>query len=286
MALVQEPDHHPHILHYAYRLVASSAKGIEVARLTKALHAGLNGSTGPIEKTVAAAQMLGLFTSDQEMVSLAGDLPRNLAREASTDDIAFRRLVRQRAFAAENVDSELGSRRGSSDFAQLAAWLTHAGIDQVPMDATGFERVLSTSFSAHLGTDSGPWPIINKEHWTVFVRWFQFLGLGWNAGTGLVADARVALRDELPAIFGKDRTLPVGEFVERSGVHLPHLDTGTYAGLVGKSLPGIDLQSLSMPLALAIEGLKADNQLEVRKAADADVRRGPFGDISHLELVA
>lgn len=70
----------------------------------------------------------------------------------------------------------------------------------------------------------------NDTRWPSFKEWASYLGFGWSPriSRGITPDPTDAVRDALPAVFGKHKVLPAKDFIRQLGEVLPVLDGGDY----------------------------------------------------------
>lgn len=70
----------------------------------------------------------------------------------------------------------------------------------------------------------------NDTRWTGFKDWASYLGFGCTPrfASGITPDPTEAIRDTLPAVFGKKKSLHAKDFIRELGEALPVLDGGDY----------------------------------------------------------
>lgn len=70
----------------------------------------------------------------------------------------------------------------------------------------------------------------NDTRWPSFKEWASYLGFGWSPriSRGITPDPTDAVRDALPAVFGKHKVLPAKDFIRQLGEVLPVLDGGDF----------------------------------------------------------
>jgi hypothetical protein len=70
----------------------------------------------------------------------------------------------------------------------------------------------------------------NSTRWNGFNQWSAFLGFSLppQVSKGVTPDPTEAIRDALPAVFGKQKTLRAKDFIRQLGEILPVLDGGDY----------------------------------------------------------
>ena len=83
--------------------------------------------------------------------------------------------------------------------------------------------------------DEGRRILQNDTRWNFLTFWGDYLGFFW-VDHRRWPDPTVALRDELPAVFGTYDELPATDFVSRVAGHLPVLDGGRYRHEVEETL--------------------------------------------------
>jgi hypothetical protein len=78
----------------------------------------------------------------------------------------------------------------------------------------------------------------NNTRWNGFNQWSAFLGFGLppQVAKGATPDPTEAVRDALPAVFGKQKILPAKDFIRQLSEILPVLDGGDYRRQVERVL--------------------------------------------------
>lgn len=125
----------------------------------------------------------------------------------------------------------------------------------------------------------------NDTRWPSLKVWARFLGFGWKNARGrgaLILDPTDAIRDALPAVFGRKRTLEACDCMAALAEALPVLDGGTYRNAVEEKLrersdpdawqPPPD-GHLSTSLSRALLRLSEEGSLTGSLAADFDPHR-------------
>lgn len=236
---------------------------------------------------------LGLFQNASETISIHPDIP---AKERTIDRLST--WARRRALAPENNERfwEATEAR-SADFTRAISWLLAQDIyDAEYRSWDDLQPVLQRQTPGNQ-TIFGQ----NDTRWNGLRAWGPFLGFGRvgnTRGSPFIIDPTDALRDALPRIFGKQKTLAADEFQDAVAVELPVLDGGEYRKLVEAKLSeqrGADAWQpppqgqLSTSLSRALLRLTTDGTLQGESRADAIQRvrltgrqREVVADFSHF----
>ncbi|MCB1129530.1 MAG: hypothetical protein KDN05_00275 [Verrucomicrobiae bacterium] len=120
----------------------------------------------------------------------------------------------------------------------------------------------------------------NDTRWSGFKDWASYLGFGCNPrfAAGITPDPTEAIRDSLPAIFGKKKSFPAKDFIRHLAEVLPVLDDGEYRRQVEALLRSQDGQhawkvlpegQLSTSLSRALIRLHEEGVLRYSLKADS-----------------
>jgi hypothetical protein len=110
----------------------------------------------------------------------------------------------------------------------------------------------------------------NQVKLTGLHRWYAYAGLGWYDPRGVFhCNPCERLARRMPAIFGGDAELPVGEFIRRLADHCPELDGGTVFQAVNPQYDP-ERRRCSLGLSHALVELHLDGLLQLRCPADSD----------------
>lgn len=110
----------------------------------------------------------------------------------------------------------------------------------------------------------------NESKYRGLRRWFRYCGLGWHDGDDRFhPNPYERLARRLPLIFGKQRDLPIDDFMDRLSEFCPELDGGH---LYLKSNSGWDrsARSLSQGLSHGLVDLHGDGLLILNCPLDSD----------------
>jgi hypothetical protein len=150
------------------------------------------------------------------------------------------------------------------------------------MEATGWDRI-QRKIGAQLPEREDIDILRNGERWPGFKEWAEYLGFGWKShvSKGTTADPTEAVRDALPDVFGKQKSLSPNDFIARLAEQLPVLDGGTYRLEVEKILKSTDDSDswrgpsegqLSSSLSRALLRLSVERSLILELKADSTKR--------------
>lgn len=114
----------------------------------------------------------------------------------------------------------------------------------------------------------------NDVRWNGLRFWMRYLGFATGDSGAFQVDPTIAIKAELPSIFGTRSDLPAQEFITALASHLPVLDFGQYRQAVVEVLnPAAwrppEKGHLSMSLSLALRRLALDNVIRLEGKADA-----------------
>ena len=230
-------------------------------------------------RNLTSAIELGLVAMDANTVRLTPET--NKAAAKGSDGIAshLRTLV-----LAPGLNTEpWGSQSGARDLTNALAWFLTFTASEAPARMEGRHPNAKAAQEADFGPrqprrdsndeeDGGGWPISNPTRWGAFQRWACSLGFAWRSPADrLVPDPTRAIRDALPLVFDKQKTIDSRTFVKALGSRLPVLETGAYREFVlenwRRTAP--QQQSLTAATTDALKRLAAEGRLELEDRADA-----------------
>jgi hypothetical protein len=67
-------------------------------------------------------------------------------------------------------------------------------------------------------------------------HWLSYLGFGWEYKGTVIVDPSVAIRETLPSIFAKNKTISADKFMAALSEKIPILDGGLYRTQVEQTL--------------------------------------------------
>ena len=149
------------------------------------------------------------------------------------------------------------------------AWLLAQDIYELPKVWVGGVEDLQ---NAQIASDMKI--IENDTRWNPLRYWMRYLGFATGDGTAFQLDPTIAIKAELPMIFGDRSDLSAHDFITALASRLPVLDFGQYRKLVENVLSKEcwrqpDKIHLSMSLSLALRRLDLDNVIHLTGQADA-----------------
>jgi hypothetical protein len=211
---------------------------------------------------------LGLFKADADSIQVSD--PFRQKRGESLDDLTARLPARCRSLILEerNCLPLWGEGVGiAADFVLGAAWILAQDIYQLPTSWTDIDPLQSQQTIAERKF------VGNDVQWNGLRYWMRYLGFATGDSGSFQVDPTIAIKAELPSIFGTRSDLPAKEFITALSSRLPVLDYGQYRQAVEDVLnraawrpPAIG--HLSMSLSLALRRLALDNVIRLEGRAD------------------
>ena len=245
-----------------------------------------------VEQTLRTWIKLGLLQeASNDRIKIHGDISKAECSEAKLPHVA-RRMVMSRS---NNADLWAREASRSADFSRGIAWLLAQDVYTTEMigwpDA---ERLLLNQVPDDLLERDGSGDVKhfgllqNDTRWPGLKAYAPWLGFAWTArppkgGSGvLMIDPTAAVRDVLPEVFGRHKSLTAADFVTALSETLPVLDGGDYRLQVEEKLSartGPDAWKplpdghLSTSLSRALLRLLADGTLKKELQADSPARK-------------
>jgi hypothetical protein len=173
---------------------------------------------------------LGLFQETDEKVSLHPDIRKE------ERDIQKLPIVARRVALAEQNNTDFWASEGakSADFTRSLCWLLAQ--DCWAIDFSGWDQAQGL-IQKQMPTNAVL--LQNDTRWSGLKAWVPFLGFGWIAKypTGaLIADPTDAIRDALPTVFDKKRTMEACDCIAALAEAVPVLDGGVYRNALEQKL--------------------------------------------------
>lgn len=229
---------------------------------------------GFFRSSILRATELGLVQSTDDTVALSAAHSSMEPGDVQAFRVRMRRSVFDPTYAEPFFDEE--KRRGvSADLLRALAWfLAVDGCVSGASWAAAESRLRETMRPDRPHTPQG------QVRWNAFRAWATLLGFGWDAGSGrvkaFVPDPAVAIRDELPEIFGNKQALTQKEFRDSLALHLPVLDGGTYrnrmeAALMPAAVRREHPRQFSASTTRALRRLRALGVLRWDRRSDTDL---------------
>lgn len=125
-------------------------------------------------------------------------------------------------------------------------------------------------FMSSLRSDIDKGNPMNLEKHRALMRWFPYVGLGWMDPAGhFTPDPTTRLARALPVIFGSDRKLDAGQFMDRLAQACPELDGGAlFNDATSEIYHTVDRQC-TQALAGALRRLHDEGLLRLRCPTDS-----------------
>jgi hypothetical protein len=234
---------------------------------------GKDRDTARLRATLARWLELGLFIEEADTIGVNLESKRGSTIDELTDRLpaACRRLVLQEQhclplWGAGEDPTEKGVGR-AADLARGLAWALAQDIYNLPDGGKEIEALDRSQAT------TARFIFLNDTRWPGLRPWARYLGFA----SSFLFDPTEAVRDELPHILGKGKTMTAEAFIEALGARLPVLDGGVYRKEVEANLrpdrwrrpePG----HLSMSLSMALQRLDLDGTIKLETLADAGAR--------------
>lgn len=157
----------------------------------------------------------------------------------------------------------------AADFVRGITWLLAQNIYEFPTTWTGGAENIE-----NVQIVGGKKVVQNDTRWTNLRFWARYLGFASGDSGSFQIDPTLAIRDELPLIFGGQRELPAKDFLGALSTQLPVLDYGVYRQEVESNLSTTTWRKpveghLSMSLSLALRRLDLNGTIKLKGQADA-----------------
>lgn len=237
---------------------------------------GNDRDTTRLRATLARWLELGLFIEEANGISVNLESKRGTTIDELTDRLpAFcRRLVLQEQhclplWGTGDDPTEKGVGR-AADLARGLAWALAQDIYDLPDSGNKIESLDRSQAT------STRFIFLNNGRWPGLRPWARYLGFGNGDGSSFLFDPTEAVRDELPYIMRKGKTIAAESFIDALSARLPVLDGGIYRKEVEANLRpdrwrGPEPGHLSMSLSMALRRLELDGTIKLDTLADAGV---------------
>lgn len=213
---------------------------------------------------------LGLFVESEGFIQLDGSFVKG--KKESLDDFTNRlpSFCRRLVLEEKNALPLWGDSAAlAADFIRGISWLLAQDIYASPMPWDGGgESLLSKQVVGEKTIFQ------NGTRWTNIRFWARYFGFATGDGGSFQIDPTLAIRDELPFLFGEVRELPAKDFIDALNTRLPILDYGVYRQEVEGILSATTWRKpseghLSMSLSFALRRLDLDATIKLAGKADA-----------------
>jgi len=213
---------------------------------------------------------LGLFQTEAESLRINEQFGKR-KRGESLEELTARLPAACRTLMLEpsNCLPLWGESNGTAaDFVRGAAWI-------LAQDIYGFPTSWSDVEPLQNAQSADDKKIIeNDVRWNGLRFWMRYLGFATGDSGAFQVDPTIAVKAELPTIFGARSDLRAQEFITSLAARLPILDFGQYRHEVERVLNPAAWRApekghLSMSLSLALRRLALDNVIRLEGRADA-----------------
>lgn len=233
------------------------------------------GATDHASNTLNTWLSFGLFERKKDdVIAIHSDIPSKERKLAH-----LKRLARKMVLSKENNEDLWATEKSrAADFTRTLCWFLAQ--DAWTMEATSWDRV---ERQIRTQLPDGADILRNDTRWPGFKEWAEFLGFGWRShvSKGTTPDPTDAVRETLPVVFGKQKSLSPGDFTARLAEQLPVLDGGAYRLEVEKILNSTDDADswrsapdgqISSSLSRALLRLSEEGSLILELKADSSER--------------
>lgn len=212
---------------------------------------------------------LGLFVESEGYIQLDGRFVKG--RKDSLDDFTCRLSSFCRRLVLEEKNSLPlwgESAAVAGDFVRGISWLLSQNIYGFPTTWVGGAENIE-----HEQIVGGKTIIQNDTRWSGLRFWARYLGFASGDSVSFQIDPTLAIRDELPLIFGSQRELPSKDFLSALSAQLPVLDFGVYRQEIESNLSTSTWRKpsdghLSISLSLALRRLDLNGVIKLAGKAD------------------
>lgn len=252
-----------------YRAIAYSGK-IDMNAIIDLCTPGTQGYKNRLRGTLRRWTTLGLFELEEEQVQISKRFIKK--QKESIDELTSRlpSVCRALVFEPSNCLPLWGESAGvAADFVRGAAWLLAQNSYNFPTTWENYaEDIHNEQFR------KGEKLVENNARWTGLRFWMRYLGFATGDNDSFQIDPTIAIKEELPLIFGNRFDLSANEFIMALAFKLPVLDYGQYRQLVEDELNHTywrqpEKVHLSISLSLALRRLALDNTIRLEGRADA-----------------
>lgn len=211
---------------------------------------------------------LGLFDERERKVQLNEQLFGNRKEKLEILTERLPSFCRKLILQEEYCTPLWGEGGLTSDFARGIAWLLAQNIYKFPAAWSDVEGIQNAQTQGDNKLSQ------NDVRWNGLRFWARYLGFATGDSGSFQIDPTVAIRDELPLVFGKQQELSAKDFLSALSNQLPVLDNGVYRREVESSMnPAIwrkpDEGHLSMSLSFALRRLDLSGAIKLKSQADA-----------------
>lgn len=215
---------------------------------------------------------LGLFQTEDENVRINDRFKRKRGESLNAHSARLPIACRSLVFEESNCLPLWGETTGiAGDFVRGAAWLLAQDIYGLP---ESFDNAIENIQNEQTAPNTNIKIIQNGNRWNDLRFWMRYLGFATGDSSSFQVDPTIAVKAELPSIFGTRSDLPAQEFITTLASRLPILDYGQYRQAVEKVLNPTAWRPpanghLSMSLSLTLRRLALDNVIRLEGKADA-----------------
>ncbi|MEI8574778.1 hypothetical protein U737_15190 [Methylomonas sp. LW13] len=213
---------------------------------------------------------LGLFTEKDNCISLDDRFAKSKKEDLDSFTAKLPTFCRSLILEEKNAFPFWGeSAAPAGDFVRGITWLLAQDLYMLPTTWSGgaenHEKVQIT----------GDKKIVqNDTRWTNLRFWARYLGFASGDSASFQIDPTVAIRDELPLIFGTQHELSANDFLTALSTQLPIFDKGVYRSEIESNLNTTTWRKpsdghLSISLSFALRRLDLNGEIKLKGRADA-----------------
>jgi hypothetical protein len=213
---------------------------------------------------------LGLFTEKDNFISLDDKFAKTRREDLDGFTSKLPAFCRRLILEEKNALPFWGeSSAPAGDFVRGITWLLAQNLYVLPTTWTGGAEDLE---KVQIIGDKKI--VQNDTRWTNLRFWARYLGFASGDSNSFQIDPTVAIRDEIPLIFGTQQELSAEDFLAALRLQLPVLDYGIYRREVETYLNTAawrhpDDGHLSMSLSFALRRLDLSGEIKLNGKTDA-----------------
>lgn len=213
---------------------------------------------------------LGLFVETDNCISLNDKFAKARKEEIDVFTSKLPTFCRRLVLEDKNAFPFWGESSAlAGDFVRGITWLLAQNLYALPTTWTGGAESLE-----NVQITGNKKIVQNDTRWTNLRFWARYLGFASGDSGTFQIDPTVAIRDELPLIFGTQKEMSAKDFLTALSTQLPVLDNGVYRREVESNLNIETWRKpseghLSMSLSFALRRLDLSGEIKLKVQADA-----------------
>ena len=266
-------DGHYNVLIVLFRVLIAEGK-VDQTKLIEWCSDLSENADKHVGNTLNKWLQLGLFERNGDLISLDSSVKKIIDREKDIDVVTLKlpSILRGIIFSDEHNKRFWDQEKSlTADFTRGLTWLLAQNI--YTFDLSSHPKVEAEEAKQII--DPKLCMFKNDTRWNGVRAWATYLGFFWISRQNII-DPTIALREELPQIFGSKKELSSDDFVSSIASVIPVLDGGKYRQELESKLDEAawgkperkDL--LSTSLSRAIWRLENDKKIKLESLADPE----------------